>query len=185
MDENLQCYLADFGTAREWTSNSTIVGTFPLPPEVSSGSIYDGTAADVYSFGIFLFELLPKKTYSRPDSVTDIIETMKYIAPLNEHNRIYEELIKSCLKSTPKDRPSATIIRTELLKCLKECERKSCIMCEDKLRKCRFQPCGHKVICEPCYNKLPKNVDGKPKCINCLQTIDQWTEDDNNQTYFA
>ncbi|CAF4915793.1 unnamed protein product, partial [Rotaria socialis] len=48
MDEKNQCYLADFGTAREWTTNSTVIGTFPLPPECMSGSVYDGRVADAY-----------------------------------------------------------------------------------------------------------------------------------------
>jgi serine/threonine protein kinase len=185
MDENLQCYLADFGTAREWITNSTILGTLPLPPEVNSGSIYDGTVADVYSFGIFLYELLPKKSYSRPDSIKTIQEMLESISPLNEHNRIYENLIKSCLQLTPKDRPNAVVIKSILLECLKELEKKSCIICEDKLRKLRFEPCGHKLLCEPCYNNLPKNFDGKSNCILCRQIIDQWTEDNNNFWIFS
>jgi hypothetical protein len=185
MDENQQCYLADFGTAREWTTNSTVVGTFPLPPEVGSGSTYDGTAADVYSFGIFLFELLPKKACSRPDSAETLIETLKSTAPLIEHNRIYEDLLESCLKSTPKDRPSAAVVKSKLLECMKELGKKPCTICEDKLRKLRFQPCGHKVLCEPCYNNLPKNSEGKSNCILCQQIVERWIEDDNNQTYFS
>jgi hypothetical protein len=185
LDENQQCYLADFGTAREWITNSTVVGTFPLPPEISSGSIYDGALADVYSFGLFLFELLPKKVYSRPNSVTDITEMLKSNAQLNEHNRIYEELIESCLQPTPKDRPSAAVVKSKLFECMKELEKKSCAICEDKLRKCRFQPCGHKLLCVPCYNNIPKNFEGKSNCILCRQIIDQWTEDDNNQTFFS
>jgi tRNA A-37 threonylcarbamoyl transferase component Bud32 len=185
MDENQQCYLADFGTAREWITNSTIVGTFPLPPEVSSGSTYDGAAADVYSFGIFLFELLPKNARRRPDSLETLIKMLKLIAPLNEHNRIYEDLLESCLKSTPKDRPSAAVVKSKLLECAKELEKKTCTICEDKLRKLRFQPCGHKILCVSCYNNLSKNFEGKSNCILCQQIVERWIEDDNNQTYFS
>ncbi|CAF3476700.1 unnamed protein product, partial [Rotaria sp. Silwood2] len=66
MDENDQCYLADFGTAKETCLNSTIIGTPPLAPEIQSNSLYDGMAADIYSFGIFLYEMLPKPHYDRP-----------------------------------------------------------------------------------------------------------------------
>jgi serine/threonine protein kinase len=184
MDENQQCYLADFGTAREWITNSTVLGTFPLAPEVISNSIYDGLASDVYSFGVFLYELLPKTTYSRPDGVTTITETLKTIAPLNEHNRIYENLIEWCLEPSPKDRPSAAMVKSKLLECLKELEKKTCMTCFNKLRKYRFQPCAHKLVCETCWNNLPKNSEGKSICIICWQIIEWVTEDDNNETYF-
>jgi serine/threonine protein kinase len=69
--------------------------------------MYDGSTVDLYSFGIFLYELMPKKGYSHPDSMVTTIEMLKTITPLNEHNRIYENLIVSCLKSTSKDRSKA------------------------------------------------------------------------------
>ncbi|CAF3416730.1 unnamed protein product [Rotaria socialis] len=185
MDEKNQCYLADFGTAREWTTNSTVIGTFPLPPECMSGSVYDGRVADAYSFGIFLFELLPKNTYIRPDNCTVIKTMLKTTAQLNEYNRTYEELIESCLQSVPESRPSAIIIQSTLLQCLKDAEKKPCMTCEDNLRKCRFQPCKHKLVCESCFGKLSKNTEGKSNCILCWKTIDQWTEDENNDTYFG
>ncbi|CAF4972027.1 unnamed protein product, partial [Rotaria sp. Silwood1] len=185
MNENNQCYLADFGTAQEWITHSTVVGTFPLPPELKSCSLYDGRAADVFSFGIFLFELLPKKAYIRPDDLTTITNTFKEIAPLNEFNRIYEELIESCLQPKPEDRPSAIAIKSKLLECFVESEKKPCFTCEKNIRKCRFQPCKHKIICQSCYDALAKNENGKAECVICRKIIDRWTEDENNQTYFA
>ncbi|CAF3915704.1 unnamed protein product [Rotaria sordida] len=185
MDENKQCYLADFGTAQEWITHSTVVGTFPLPPELESCSLYDGRATDVFSFGIFLFELLPKKEYIRPDDLTTITNMFKEMVPLNEYNRIYEELIESCLQPKPEDRPSAITVKSKLLECLVESEKRPCFTCEKNVRKCRFQPCKHKIICQSCYDALAKNENGIVKCIICRQTIDRWTEDENNQTYFG
>ena len=78
------------------------------------------------------------------------------------------------------------MVKSELLECSKELENKLCILCEDKLRKCRFQPCGHKPICELCFGKLLIEFRmGNVKCLLCQEVIEKWTEDDNNQTYFC
>ncbi|CAF3328052.1 unnamed protein product [Rotaria socialis] len=58
MDVNDQCYLANFGAGKEWVMNSTMIETFSLTPEINRDSVYDGTVADIYSFGIFLYEIL-------------------------------------------------------------------------------------------------------------------------------
>ncbi|CAF1947409.1 unnamed protein product [Rotaria magnacalcarata] len=184
MDKNQQCYLSDFGTAKEWASNSTMIGTFPLAPEIQSGCMYDGKAADVYSFGVFLYELLPKNSYHRPDNISDVKYLLKSIAPLNRYNHIYEDLIKSCLQSSIVDRPDAKEIRLKLVECLEDLKEKSCTTCEDNPRKYRFQPCGHKLACEVCFNRLRSNADSTLTCFLCQQPVDQWIEDDSNQTYF-
>ncbi|CAF3308509.1 unnamed protein product [Rotaria sp. Silwood2] len=184
-ERNLECYLTDFGTGNQSIMNSTVVGTFPLAPEVvNSGSLYNGIAADIYSFGVFLYEILPKKHYNRPDSMNTIYESLKKI-PLNPDNSLYEELILSCLKEKPEERPSTIEIKVNLEECLKILKEKHCIICEDNLRRCRFQPCKHKLVCEPCFNKLPITTNGRPNCIMCETPIAQWTQDEYNQTYFG
>ena len=120
-----------------------------------------------------------------PQRSSAIKNILKITAQLNEHNRIYEELIESCLQLVPENRPNAIIIQSTLLQCLKEAEKKPCMMCEENLRKYRFQPCKHKLVCEPCFGKLSKNTEGKSNCILCSKTIDQLTEDENNDTYFG
>ncbi|CAF3048135.1 unnamed protein product, partial [Rotaria sp. Silwood2] len=118
LDENYVCYLTDFGTAREGTFNDTIVGTMPLPPEMisalnnESGMVftYNGAAADIYSFGLLLYEMHPKPYYQRIHPQR--FEEVQHL--LQQHNvrsvtgfAAIAKLIEACAQDKPSARPSA------------------------------------------------------------------------------
>ncbi|CAF1406358.1 unnamed protein product [Adineta steineri] len=81
MDEHENVYLADFGTCQHGAENSTLVGSFPLSPDLtallqltgSSSSSdrqysYEGTAVDVYLLSMLMFVCAPKGVYIPPSN---------------------------------------------------------------------------------------------------------------------
>jgi hypothetical protein len=189
LDENNQCYLADFGTCKQSTLNDTIIGTYPLAPELflyQHDSIfnYNGMAVDIYSFGILLYELLPKFQYHRPQNNIDIKELLKKISPFDINNNDYEILIESCLAKKIEQRPIALELVQKLEIIKKNLEQKLCTICETRIRKCRYSPCGHKLLCQICHNQLKKNDQNKSECILCRQIVQKWQEDDYDQTFY-
>jgi serine/threonine protein kinase len=192
LDENNQCYLADFGTCKQTALNETIVGTYPLAPEVllsrhDSILNYNGMAVDIYSFGILLYELLPKLKYHRPyynQNNIDIKDLLKNVSPFDINNNDYEMLIESCLAKKFEQRPTALQLVQKLEAIKKKLEEKLCTICETHVRKCRCYPCGHKLLCKICYNQLNKNSQNKVECILCRQIVEKWEEDNYDQTFY-
>ena len=121
-----RCKVADFGLTRE-KKNSFIsgklewVGTLPyMAPEVLSSSQVN-EKADVYSFGVVMFELA---TFSRP--YADVLEapngynvlmtqrlTKKVKLSLAEELEPvpgFKELMESCLRDDPEERPGFDVV---------------------------------------------------------------------------
>jgi serine/threonine protein kinase len=194
LDENDQCYLADFGTCKQAINNNTIiVGTYPLPPEFFfdeenlAALSYNGMAVDIYSFGILLYELLPKLQYNRPHSTRngiDVKELLKNVSAFDMNGNDYELLIESCLATQIEQRPTALEVVQRLEGIRKILEQKLCTLCDTRVRKCRYYPCGHKFSCQVCHEQLKKNDQNKVVCILCRQVVEKWQEDDYGQTFY-
>ncbi|UJR11125.1 hypothetical protein I4U23_015307 [Adineta vaga] len=193
LDENEQCYLIDFGTAKFGFTGNTILGTAPIPPEIiarqsiqdTSFATYDGTAADIYSFGHFLYEMLPKSNYERLDVVKEkqLDDLFRSNPKLDEYTKPYEDLIRRCLSYNPNDRPDAIQLVSDLKTIEQKTETKLCMMCEDRLRAVRFTPCGHKVSCAQCWESHSRPSVGNTKCIICQRIVRNHIQDDINATY--
>jgi serine/threonine protein kinase len=192
LDDYNQCHLADFGTCKETTINDTFIGSYPFAPELisirhDSISNYDGMAVDIYSFGVLLYELLPKLKYDRPQynqSNINVKELLKKISPFDMNNNDYELLIESCLAKKVEQRPTAFELVQKLEQIKRNIELKLCTICETRVRKCRCYPCGHKLLCEDCYRKLTRNDQNKIECILCRKLVDRWQEDEQDQTFY-
>jgi serine/threonine protein kinase len=194
LDENEQCYIIDFGTARFGLSNTTIVGTAPLPPEIVEAYLkngtgfpnYDGTAADIYSFGLILYEMLPKRSYERLDteSLSRLEELLASYTQLDANMRTYGDQIRACLNRNPSQRPSAIKLVENLKLIQQRTEIKPCMICDDKDRGIRFVPCGHKITCAQCWQSWSTSPNGNRQCILCKAIVTNHTVDDSNATFF-
>ena len=191
MDENNQCFIADFGTCKQSALNSTIVGTCPLPPEFmiarqNSEFIYDGMAVDVFAFGIVLFELIPKLEYQRPHfskSEINFKDLFRNIGQFSADNREYESLIETCLTKKSDQRPKANKVVEKLEEIQQKFEQKFCMICETQARQCRYYPCGHKLLCSNCHNDFKRNENNEIECIRCRTVVQSWEEDNINDTF--
>lgn len=191
MDENNQCFIADFGTCKQSALNSTIVGTCPLPPEFmiarqNSEFIYDGMAVDVFAFGIVLFELIPKLEYQRPHfskSEINFKDLFRNIGQFSADNREYESLIETCLAKKSDQRPKANKVVEKLEEIQQKFEQKFCMICETQARQCRYDPCGHKLLCSDCHNDFKRNENNEIECIRCRTVVQSWEEDNINDTF--
>jgi hypothetical protein len=195
LDQNEQCYLSDFGTAKEGTMNNSIVGTLPLPPEMimhsllkqfNLSTVYSGKAVDIYAYGILLHELLPKKEYSRLNMNTayDIEKLFEndQIYPLSNEMKDYKQLILDCLQKNFSDRPNASMIITRIEILVQHNETKLCAICLDNERIVRTLPCGHKVLCQNCRKDLyQRNHD---LCVICKRPMERDIQDDFNKTFY-
>jgi len=194
LDDNEQCYIIDFGTTKLGLSNRTMLGTAPLPPEMVAAHLqqhtgfvhYDGTAADVYSFGLLLYEMLPKPTYERLDNdALSRLEELFLSNPQSDVNiKAYENRIRACLDPIPANRPSAAKLVSDLKYIQQRTEVKPCMVCEDQERTVRFVPCGHKVMCAQCWESWSTRSNGNARCILCKAIVTNQTQDDSNATYY-
>ena len=196
LDENNHCHLADFGTCRESMANRTFVGTVPIPPEVlaqlqqPATTTYDGAAADIYSLGVILYELLPKNEYhrSRSGDLLDIRMFIRRHVRLTFRHAEYENLILVCLQPKPTDRLTAVQIIERLYALLRQYqsetklqqEMRQCSACRDRPRSIRFFPCQHKLMCLLCWQQLQATKDFKKICDVCKKYIQQIRDDDDD-----
>jgi hypothetical protein len=192
LNENEQCYIIDFGTAKFGLSNETLLGTAPLPPEmmeaylkrVTGSNHYDGAAADVYCFGLLLYEMLPKPIYNRLD--TAALSRLDELLRLNPNSdpgtQEYIDLLRECLNSDPASRPNAAKLISSLQTIQRITETKLCIVCEEREREVRCAPCGHKVTCIQCWEAWCSN--GNRLCVLCKVIVTDHAQDDSNATFY-
>jgi serine/threonine protein kinase len=194
LDNNQQCYIIDFGTAKLGLSNRTMLGTAPLPPEMVAAYLqqhtgfvtYDGTAADVFSFGLLLYEMLPKSSYERLDidGLSRLDELLLSNPQSDINTQDYKAQIRACLHPNPANRPNAITLVSDLKRIQRRTEAKLCTLCEERERTLRFVPCGHKVTCTPCWESWSRASNGNARCILCNAIVTNHTEDDTNATYY-
>lgn len=129
LTESFHPILSDFGLSKPVSKNMTkAVGTIVwMAPEVLCGKPYDFTA-DVYSYGIILWELL---TNSEPYADMDMAHVFDHIRkggrpvlPSNPSNtqKIVIRIIRKCWHSIPSKRGSFS----DILESLKDLEREVC-----------------------------------------------------------
>ena len=188
VDEAERVYLADFGTCQHGKENTTFIGSHPLPPDIaairlssseSSNSTrqysYEGTGVDVYLIGLLMYACAPKDNYiPLSDNTADNIHLL-------DRRRVperYCQLITRCLDKQVKQRPAANEIIIELDAIAKQL----CIVCEEAPRFARLVPCGHKVVCVGCLEKL-RQKSTQMRCIICQQAVTD-VMDDNDSTTF-
>ncbi|CAF1275131.1 unnamed protein product [Rotaria sp. Silwood1] len=194
LDDNEQCHIIDFGTVKLGLSNRTLLGTAPLPPEMIAAYLqsnsryitYDGTAADVYSFGLLLYEMLPKLSYEQlnVDTVSNLEKNLLKNSQSDTNTEDYKTQIRACLNENPAKRPSASELVSKLTVMQKRTEIKPCMVCDDRDRTLRFAPCGHKVMCAQCWESWRAISNGNAQCILCKAIVRNQTQDDTNSTYY-
>jgi len=111
VDESLRIKVADFGLARIKEDNVTMTrcGTPAwTAPEVIRGEHYT-ESADVYSFGIVMWEVLTgKQPYAGCNFMNVTINILEGKRPLvpSDCPTDFEQMMTSCWKAKPKKRPS-------------------------------------------------------------------------------
>ena len=193
LDENEQCFLIDFGTARSGLLNQTVLGTAPLAPEILVASAerantvhcYDGAAADMYAFGCVLYEIFPKPTYARLEvnTIRRVKDLFRSNTNSDEFTKDYESLTIACLDHNPSKRPRASDLLVKLKLMQAKFELKLCISCRGRDRILRFTPCGHKVLCDGCWQSLTNQGSEPTRCILCKVIVTGETRDNVNATY--
>ncbi|RKP12142.1 kinase-like domain-containing protein, partial [Piptocephalis cylindrospora] len=111
--------LCDFGVARQVTAGSnrfSFVGTpYWMAPEVIRQESVYGYKADIWSYGITIYEMLlgnPPLADHGPQNVLSIIPKMRPVELTGSFSVPLKDLVQLCLASEPDERPSAE----ELLK---------------------------------------------------------------------
>ncbi|CAF1378013.1 unnamed protein product [Rotaria sordida] len=156
LDDNEQCYVMTIGTVKFGLCNRTPLDTAPLSPEMNiihrqqqTGIVtYDEATADVFSFGLLLYEILPKFSYQRLDYST--LSRLEQILLSNlqsdVNTKAYEAQIHACLDKDHAKRPSAIKLISELMLIQRRTEMKPCMICDDRERTLRFSLCEHQII---------------------------------------
>ena len=196
LDDHEQCYIIDFGTVKVGLLNRTFLGTFPLPPEIIAAHskectefvTYDGAAADIYSFGLILYEMLPKSSYERldSDSLSHLDQLLSSYSASDCATREYIAEIRACLDRKPTNRPTASHLVSKLTDIQKRTEIKLCHVCMECERTLRFIPCRHKMMCTGCWQRwCQQSLHGNNRCILCNVKVADHIQDNVNATYYA
>ncbi|XP_023540082.1 serine/threonine-protein kinase STY17-like isoform X1 [Cucurbita pepo subsp. pepo] len=123
MDENMVVKVADFGVARVQAQSGVMTaetGTYRwMAPEVIEHKPYD-QKADVFSFGIALWELLtgeiPYSSMTPLQAAVGVVQKrLRPVIPKNTHP-VLAELLERCWRQDPTERPNFT----EILEILKQ-----------------------------------------------------------------
>jgi serine/threonine protein kinase len=108
--------VGDFGFCRRAQSNALLKTPCGSPdyvaPEILQGSEYDGTKADIWSLGVVLFIFETGKlpwTATNGFQLFQQISNGEYEVPVTIDEDM-ADLISSCLRHSPDDRPSAAKI---------------------------------------------------------------------------
>ena len=115
IDEHGQPHVADFGVAKRLTDDAqmtrtgTVIGTPAyMSPEQAAGRTKEVTvAADVYSLGAILYEILTGRPPFEADSPVDVLRAViedEPVPPRQIDGRIDRDLETICLKCLDKDR---------------------------------------------------------------------------------
>ncbi|CAM4926757.1 unnamed protein product [Rotaria socialis] len=188
LDNNLQVFLADFGTCQHGTENSTVIGARPLAPELTVESnhdfTYQGSGADVYALGVLMYVVAPKPIYY---PITQPI-IQAHIDTLVNIPNSYITLMRRCLLTEAKSRPTAHVVVNELEMIADQiANSKPCLQCFDRPRYARCLPCRHKTLCNVCFNEMQRlaTPEKPPKCVLCRRLIADTMEDSDSNTYMS
>lgn len=119
VDQNFHVRLTDFGLSQDKTTKmNTRVGTLNwVAPEVLEGAVAYDEKADIYSFGMVLWELLTGRTPYEGKSQLQVIRMID----MREKERIpdntdpdYARLIRACWHEDPKKRPAIARVLRQL-----------------------------------------------------------------------
>ncbi|CAF1350006.1 unnamed protein product [Didymodactylos carnosus] len=185
LDDHEQVYLADFGTCQHGTENVTVIGSRPFAPELSSDHqfSYDGAALDVYSLGILMYVVTPKRTYvelTRPITETDVNSLDQTLVPDS-----FRQLILRCVDVDPKKRLTVSQVVQELENIANQvANSRPCLVCLDQPRYRRCLPCGHKTMCNTCLTQR-QQTNPMSECILCRKVFTSTQEDANMHTIEA
>ncbi|CAF3545594.1 unnamed protein product [Rotaria socialis] len=188
LDDKNQVFLADFGTCQHGTENETIFLSRPYAPElvpkVTTSSdhqfSYEGSALDVFSIGVLMYTVAPKKSYDLPNQIT-----RAHIDALDQTliPQTYRTLMLRCLDDVPKNRPNAKEVVEQLNTIADQVAMsKPCLKCFENPRYARCLPCRHKKMCTACLNEM-RQSDQRPKCILCRGIYTSIEEDTDSDTY--
>jgi serine/threonine-protein kinase len=113
LDSEKEPYVADFGLAklvqsdRSLTQTGAIIGTPSyMPPEQAAGQKGMTTAADVYSLGAILYDLLTGQPPFRGPTTLDVllqVQAKEPVPPTVLNRRIDRDLERICLKCLQKE----------------------------------------------------------------------------------
>ena len=191
LDDKEQCHLIDFGTAGKEARSRLFAGSIPLSPEMlvalkpqnrNSVVVYDGKANDIFCYGVFLYELLPKEEFDRPFQddvrIPESLFEKKEIYPLPTDMNDYRQLIIDCLQHNPVERPYASEIVERLEELIRKCEGRRCVVCSERERAVRTLPCGHKILCQQCRRDL--RAKDYHLCLMCKRLMRQDVTDNDS-----
>jgi serine/threonine-protein kinase len=163
--------LTDFGLARaqddtELTSSRDIMGTLPyIPPEQWLDSHLVNDQADIYSFGVVLYQMI---TGARPfpgPTEGELYHQVHNCAPepIEAHREGVDpdlaDLVMQCLRKRTADRPKSAEIVLHRLRAIQERQRKfaepdSHAPCTD----CGYRPNSELVRCPICGTAAPERA---------------------------